>query len=214
MDTLSPQRLEQLAAQLASKPDAAIREAIKGFAIDDRLALKLAIDLARTTRGLTAQAEETPSSRHVFEQDGSYHLRRLGVTGPLSLPDLEARMTAAGLPPEIRVACKVEAEQRKWLPPSLGHRLAATDDAPPLSLEMNTLFHRVGLDPDHSYSQAELDAVFEGSDLAVHERMAIRGELALRHRLRASGGKARDDWHQKAEALRDRLSRLQQLVRG
>jgi hypothetical protein len=211
MDTLSPQRLEQLAAQLASKPDAAIREAIKGYTIDDRLALKLAIDLARTTRGLTAQADEPPG-RRPFEQNGEYWCRHLGVDGPTTLKALDEKLSAAGLEASVRIECKTFAMEQGWLSPGLGHRIEAHKDVPLLSVEMAGVFRAAGLDPDASYTPQEVDEALATSQLAVHEKMALRTEMAARHRV--TGSDTMGDWQTKVQVLHQRMAALRRLVRG
>jgi hypothetical protein len=134
------------------------------------------------------------------------------IYGPLSQQELETRMAEEHLDPRIRMECKIECEQRRWLAPSLGYRanaageLATVDYGPePLSLQMAGLYRRVGLREQGSYSQQEVDEALSSSDLNVSQRMAIRHSLAMRRQVRASG---RDTLDKQLTALRALQRRL------
>jgi hypothetical protein len=225
--TLTPGRIEVMARELAARSDRDVAEAIKRYDAQDKIALKHAVQMAREAQGITLDGAAEVPGRRIGEQDGAYWLRRLNVHGPIDLKTLEAKMTAAGLKPELRIEIKCEAIERKWLAPSLGYRVTAagelatdqdgrplgrmaSDDAainygpPPLSLEMAGLFTRAGLREDRSYSQQEVDETLWTSDLSPMQKMACRQELHMRRQLRASG---LDTLHERLAALRQRQHR-------
>ena len=212
MMSLSPQRIERLAGELAARSGQAVLEAIKRYDVETKVAIRHAIGMQREAHGIQAQVAEPPT-RRAGEQDGAYWCRRLKIHGPTTLLRVEAAMAAAQLPANVRIEVKTFAAEQGWLSPMLGHRLA--DETPALSLEMAALYRAAHLSPDDVYTPQEVDAALAASLLATHETMALRTELVAHHQLtQAASGEARDDWHQKAEALRDRLVRLRQLVHG
>jgi hypothetical protein len=222
---LTAKRIEGLAHELATRSDQAVREAIKQYDVDTRLALKLAIDLQRDARGMQAQADDPPG-RHLGEQNGAYWLRRLNVHGPITQKSLEAKMTKAGLDTGIRIEVKLMAIEHGWLSQGLGYRMSAagelatdqngrplgrmaTDSAAidhrsePVSVEMRSLYRRAGLQTDQTYSQQEINEALAQSDLPTVHTMALRQELHMRRQVRASS----------QDTLADRLTTLRALQR-
>jgi hypothetical protein len=208
--TLTPKRIEHLAHELAASSDQRVTQTIKQYDPETKIAIRQAISMARQAQGISMDATAEVPGRHAGEQNGSYWLRRLDVDGPIDTKSLEAKMSTAGLGPELRVEIKCEAIERGWLSQGLGYRLAAqgklqtdqdgrpigrmaTDEAridygrEPLSVEMRGLFRRAGLEENHHYSQAELNTLLQASDLTTMQRMAIRQELATRRQMLAAG---------------------------
>lgn len=232
---LTAKRLEGLAYELAAHTDEEVTKAIRPYTPEEKIALRHAIALQREARGLSMDGAADVPGRRLAEQNGSYWLRRLHVHGPIDLKTLEAKMTEAGLAPELRIEIKCEAIERQWLAPMVGYRIAAmgelatdqvrddrlaTDRAtvtygpPPLSLEMVGLFNRAGLREDRSYAPHEVDELLWNSDLTPMHRMAVRQELHTRQQLLASGRDTGDDWSTKVLALNHQMAALRRLVRG
>jgi len=221
MMTLTAKRIEHLASSLAASNDADVTTAIKRYDVETKVAIRLAIELQREAQGIQAKAADVPG-RQIGEQDGSYWLRRMGVTGPITQREIENRMTAAGLEPHVRIECKLECVERRWMSKGLGYRLSAAglatdqvqDDSlasdhsvvnygpEALSLQMAGLYRRANLLEDHSYSKSEVDLALSSSDLSITQRMAIRHSLAMRHQLRASGVDTLATLNERLTALR------------
>jgi hypothetical protein len=205
---MTPKRLGHLARDLAARSDQDITAAIQQYDPETKIAVRHAIDLQREARGIEAKADELPS-RRLGEQNGSYFLRRLNVHGPIDLKTLEAKMTE--LEPGVRMEIKCTAMERGWLSQGLGYRVSAgseRENQAPLSVEMRALYRRVGLEADGSYAQGDIDERLGTSDLSVTQKMAIRGELALRQQLRASGVDTLAEKLTALHALQRRLQRL------
>jgi hypothetical protein len=208
--TLSPKRIEAMARELAACNDQRVTEAIKQYDPETKIAIRQAVSMQREAQGIHLDGAAEVPGRHLGEQDGSYWLRRLNVEGPIDLKTLEAKMTAAGLQPGVRLEIKCEAIERGWLPKMLGYRVnaagelatdqdgrpigrLATDEArfdygrEPLSVEMAGLFRRASLREDDNYSQAEVNNLLQASDLTTMQRMAVRQELATRRQVSAAG---------------------------
>jgi hypothetical protein len=218
MMTLTAKRIEHLAHELVGCSDQDITTAIKRYDPEDKIAVRLAIELQREAQGIQAKAAE-PVGRRFGEQDGSWWLRRLNIDGPIDVKTLEAKMSEAALGPELRIAIKCEAMERRWLSKGLGYRISAAELAtdqvredrlasdhavidyglPPLSLEMFGLFNRASLQENHTYAPHEVDELLRNSDLTTLQRMALRQELHMRRQVRAS---KRDTLDEKLEALR------------
>jgi hypothetical protein len=182
---------------LVASSATAITKALEPYDPETRIALRHAVALQSEAQGIQAQASELPG-RRLGEQNGSYWLRRLGVHGPIALKSLEAKLTAAGLEPGLRIEIKCEAIEQGWLSPMLGYWVnaaseLATDDATvdhgpePLSVEMRALYRRANLAEDRAYTPQEVDEALQISDLDATQRIAIRQELHSRRQLRASG---------------------------
>jgi hypothetical protein len=220
--TLTAKRLEVMAHELAARSDRDITAVIKQYDPESRIAIRQAIALQREAQGITLDGAAEVPGRRVGEQDGSYWLRRMNIHGPITQQELENRMASEHLEPRIRIECKIECEQRKWLAPSVGYRVTAAGDlatdqdgrplgrmatdearfdyAPePLSLEMATLFNRAGLREDRTYATHEIDQAFAGSDLTTLQKMAVRHSLAMHRQVRAS---ALDTLDERLAALR------------
>ena len=219
MMSLSPQRLARLAHDLAAHPDHAVQQAITPYDVETRVAIRHAIAMAREAQGLTLDGAAEVPGRRLGEQDGSYWLRRLQVQGPIDPKTLEAKMSAAGLAPELRMEIKCEAMERRWLSRGLGYRVSAaselaTDDATvtygsePLSVQMRGLYRRVGLEDDRSYTPQEINEALERSDLPPTYRMALRQELHLRRQVRASSHARLAEQLATLRALQRRRQRL------
>jgi hypothetical protein len=225
MMPLTAKRIEHLACQLAGRTDQDVTHAIRVYDVETKIAIRHAIAMQQEAQGIQARAAAVPG-RRLGEQDGSYWLRRLGVTGPITQKQLEDKMTAAALEPHIRVECKLECMERRWLSQGLGYRLSAAglatdqvrDDRlasdhsvidygpPPLSLEMFGLFNRAGLQENRTYAPHEVDELLRNSDLTTLQKIACRQELAMRHQLRASGVDM-------VATLNEQLTTLRQLQR-
>jgi len=212
--TLTAKRIEHLARELAARSDQAIRQAISEYDPESRLALKIAVTMARRSRGISAQTDDAPQGRRAGEQDGAYWVRQLGIDGPIDIRSLEAKLAAADVPTHVGVEVKSELADRQWLASGgFGYRAPARDDQP-LSLEMAGLYRAAGLEPDGLYTPREVDEALAASSLAMHERMAIRTEMGARSQVSAAGSDAVDDWQTKVQMLNHRMAALRRLVRG
>jgi hypothetical protein len=197
--TLTAKRIEHLARELAARSDRDVTETIKQYDPEEKIALKHAIAMQREARGISMDGAAEVPGRRLGEQDGSFWLRRLNIHGPIDLKTLEARMTTAGLTPELRIEIKSEAIERRWLSPMyrvsamgelstdqvrdgrLASDQAAIDYGPePLSLEMAGLYRRAGLQEDRTYSAQEVDSALSNSDLTTMHRIAVRHSLGTR----------------------------------
>jgi hypothetical protein len=227
--SLTAKRIERLAHELAPRSDREVSQAINRFDVEEKIALRQAIAMQREAQGIHLDGAAEVPGRRPGEQNGAYWLRRLNVHGPIDLKTLEAKITAAGLQPGVRIEIKCEAIERKWLARGLGYRVSAagelatdqdgrprgrmaTDDSQyqpetvPMSLEMSTLFKRAGLEEHRTYSPQEVDEALAGSDLSVMQRMAVRQELHTRRQLRASG---LNTWEERFTRLHELNRRLQ-----
>jgi hypothetical protein len=125
-------------------------------------------------------------------------LRELGITGPVSLDDFEQKMDAMNWPPTMRIAAKIQCQQRGWLSYGAGHRMSAqtglaTDQdyalgslatdrsqyhTPTPTSEATRLLERAKLPPTRSYSLAEVEDKLGAAGYAVEQRMTCKVELS------------------------------------
>jgi hypothetical protein len=100
--------------------DIFITERFPRASADEKIAMKLTL-AAEKKFSLAAQQETyTPGESAVDKS-----LRELGITGPVSLDDLEKKMDAMNWPPTMRIAAKIQCQQRGWLSYGAGHRMSA-----------------------------------------------------------------------------------------